>query len=122
MTLEEKLYEVLSPLVDGRVYFDTTPENGPEGYPYLLVSMLGGPRQWYVEQERPARAQHRIAITGVVNTKPKDRGDLADLIEETMCQAGKTAFPATNAFGGWISGRSVQHKEFYSQQQFGVYF
>lgn len=122
MTLEEQLYAVLSPLVGGRVYFDATPEDGPEGYPYIVVSVAGGKRRWFVEQERPDKQHYRMAITGVVNTKPKDRGALADLIEETMCAAGRGVFPASEPFGGWITGRSIQHKELYSQQQFGVYF
>lgn len=122
MTLEEQLYAVLSPLVGGRVYFDATPEDGPEGYPYLVVSLLGGKRKWFVEQERPDKQNHRLSITGVVNTKPKDRGALADQIEETMCKACPTPFASSEAYGGWITGRSIQHKELYSQQQFGVYF
>lgn len=118
MTISEKLYEVLSPLVGGRVYFDDTPEDGPEGYPYIVVTYGGGTRAWYVEQVRPDKQHYRVSIVGATK-KPKERDVLADLIEQAICDGG---FPASQPYGGPISGSSPTHDEIYSQQQFGIYF
>lgn len=119
-TLAEKLYETLSPLVGGRVYFDETPKNGAEGYPYIVVIMSGGKRRWYVEQERPDKRHSRVTLTGVVRKNEQaERDALMDEIEETMCKAD---FPAVEPYGGFISGSSVTHEELYGSQQFGLYF
>ena len=116
MTISEKLVEVLGPLVGGRVYFDDTPTDGPEDIPYIVCLLSGGTRFFYVENERPDKRHHRVAITGVTKY-PSDRDILADQIEEAMCKGG---FPACQPYGGPISGSSPPHGELYSQQQFGV--
>lgn len=119
-TLAEKLYATLSPLVEGRVYFDETPKDGAEGYPYIVIVMAGGRRQWFVEQDMADKWNYRVTLTGVVRKNEQAaREQLMTNIEATMCRAD---FPAVQAYGGPISGASTLHEELYGSQQFGLYF
>ena len=120
MTIEEFLYDLLSPLCDGRVYFDETPKDGPEGYPYIVITMAGGKRSWFVEQEMPDKWHYRVTITGVVRKNEQvARSTLMTAIEAKICRAN---LPGTQPYGGMISGSSTVHEELYGSQQFGLYF
>jgi len=116
MTISEKLYTLFAPLCDGRVYFDGTPKDGPEGIPYIVIEMVPGQEVYYVERELQNFSNHRVVVTGATK-RPSTRDDLARQITYAMCHS---SFPAVVPYGSWMGGYSDVHDEYYSQQHFGV--
>lgn len=115
LSMSEKLFALLSPLVGGRLYFDVTPDDGPGEVPYLVVftnSTAG--REFYVEQAVPDTRRYRIGVT-TVSKYPSDRDNLALAVEKAICEGG---FPASAPSGGIASGGDSTREELYASQQF----
>lgn len=69
MTAEQLIPPLLNALVGDRVWFDATPDAGPgrdsndKLLPFLLLSVMGGQDQEYVEQEMGTHTNMRLQIT-----------------------------------------------------------
>jgi len=117
MNLEQKMLEVLSPLVGGNVFWDQTPDVAPKG-DFILLSRPGGRAQWYVEQELPDAKHARVQVTAFSDRSAR-REQLADLIEYAMCHGG---FPACEPQGSWQGFSHPTLKKYAALWQFGVWY
>lgn len=119
MTLQEQLYALVAPLVEGRMYFDQTPDAGPEGYPYIMASVPSGENGWYVEQKLPDHKHARVQLTAF-STDDVEREKLANRIEKLMCETKQ--FPAVEPYGSWRGFSIPGQKAKAALQQFGVWY
>ena len=68
MTIEELVTSIISPLVSGRLYWDTTPQGGPpkDGngtyLPFCVAQLVGGVDEAYIDQTFPNYEHHRLQV------------------------------------------------------------
>ena len=84
MTIEEIIYQVLSPLFDGRVYPDVAPD--PSETPRAVYQQVGGAGFQFTEGTIPDRENCRMQIA-VWGTRRVEVTQLAKLVEEAILTA-----------------------------------
>lgn len=68
MDIEELITNIVAPLVDGRLYWDTTPQSGPPKaangsyLSFCIAQGVGGSDQEYVDQSFPDHENVRLQI------------------------------------------------------------
>ncbi len=115
MSLEPTLQAVLSPLVGGRAYPDTTP-NGVE-FPCITYQQVGGQAGWYLENNVPSHKHARVQV----NVWAKSRAQantIARQVENAICGSTLIAEPY-----GALSASVEEILGLYgTRQDFGVWF
>jgi hypothetical protein len=115
MTLEEKLKQLLSPVVDGRLFPDEAPEKTP--LPYATYQQVGGQSLWYsgggVGSHRHARIQFNVwAKTRAEAT------ELIETIEQTLAESGLIV----QSYGSFTSLNEPTVSLRGARQDFGLWF
>lgn len=119
LTLEEKITQLLSPLVDNRVFWDTNDEGVPitSTSPVIIIEQAGGESDWYVEGALPSHRNARLQISCwgksrlVVNK-------LARLVEATIAESGLVARP----YGAFTAQYDDALKLRGTLQHFGIWY
>lgn len=87
MNVEEIVTTLLSPIVEGRLYWDTTPQSGPPKdangayLPFLIAQIVGGSDQEYLDQSLPDHENVRLQI---VSFSP------SSLVASALCRLTRT--------------------------------
>ncbi|MET0332552.1 MAG: DUF3168 domain-containing protein [Dyella sp.] len=115
MTPEGKLYALLAPLVGGRAYPDTTPDNPT--FPLIVYQQVGGEAYAYADKSLPNHQHGRIQITTWSHTRVESR-QLARSIEAAVIAS---ALPA-EAYGAFMGLYQVDLKLYGARQDFGIWF
>lgn len=117
MNFEERMIELMGPLVGGNAFWDQTPDKVPAG-DYIIMSHAGGRAGWYVEQTVPDAAHERVQITAF-SDRSNQRSLLARRIEFVMCAAD---FEACEPYGRWRGFSEPTRKKYAALWQFGVWY
>ena len=115
MTLESDLYTLLSPLVNGRMYPDTTPNNPT--YPCITYQQVGGDAYWYVSNELPNHKSARVQINVHSQTRA-EANMIARQIEETLCLSDMIARP----YGAFTATNADALELYGTRQDFGFWY
>ena len=68
MNIEELITSIISPLVNGRLYWDTTPQSGPPKdangtyLPFCIAQLVGGMDATYIDQTFPDYEHYRVQV------------------------------------------------------------
>ena len=81
MSLDEKLFAALSPLVGGEVYPDVAPDGVVK--PYITYQQVGGDAVNYTEGSIPDRRNARVQINVWAETRLA-ASSLSELVEDTL--------------------------------------
>lgn len=84
MSLEASLYDLLSPLVSGRVYPDVAPTNTAR--PYITYQQIGGESPWFVGRALPSKRNAEVQVN-VWGTTRSAASALALQVESTLVAA-----------------------------------
>ena len=63
MLIEEKMIQLLGPLVGNHVYWDEVELEDAEADPVIVLQIVGGKHAWYVDNEIPDYRNARLQIT-----------------------------------------------------------
>jgi len=116
MSFETDLVNLLNPLVDSLVFWDVTPD-GFKGYPFIVLQQVGGRSGWYLESELPSHKHARIQIECYGKGR-QAAGDLARLVEKTICESITVSEP----YGAFASGYEHALKLNQTRQDFGFWY
>lgn len=67
MTLESSLFDLLSPLVSGRVFPDVAPFDTPR--PYIVYQQIGGRAPGFMDRTVPSKQNAYMQITSWADTR-----------------------------------------------------
>lgn len=115
MTIESDIYNLISPLVAGRVHPDFSPINTAK--PFVVYAQVGGQAMSYVENVLPSKKHGRFQIDVYSNTRAECAA-IALQIETLM--TGASAFQA-RALSAPISGFERDTLVYSSMQDFSVF-
>ena len=97
MMFEESFLNIISPLVVGRVWYDTM----PPGYviavnaPVIVLQQVGGKARWYVEKDSPMPDhKHARMMVTVWGRSRLEVAPLARLVELAIAQSSFVAEPS----------------------------
>lgn len=115
MSLEESIFNLLSPLNDGRVYPDTLPDKPV--FPATSYQQVGGNALWFSEQVVPDHKHARLQITTHSRTR-LEANALARQYERAIC----TGFPTARPYGALVSTYNDTLKIYTARQDFGIWY
>jgi hypothetical protein len=82
--VEADIKALLNPLVDGRVYWDTTPDGVKIAAPIILLQQVGGRPNQYATRELPSHKHMRLQVRTWTSQGRAVAAPLARLIEDTL--------------------------------------
>lgn len=83
-TLNERLVQLLGPLVAGRIFPDIAP--GPTPQPYITYQQVGGRARQYLEKKLPDHRHARVQIN-VWSDRRSDATTLALQVERVLIES-----------------------------------
>ena len=131
---EVNLLNLLSSLVGGRIYWDTTPDGYviAPGNAFIILQRIGGKANWYFNNSpMPSHSHARVMVTVQAQDSATESGrlivsPLARLAEVALAQCIEHATPAYRFVVQAYSAPMADFDEFLklaiSQQQFGIWF
>lgn len=112
--LEERLALVWGPLVDGRLYPDTAPDD--REFPLMIYQQVGGRDSWYVDGRMPSHRHARIQLYVWARSR-RDANTLAMQAEKALSQSGLIAEP----YGALTAVYDEDQKLYGTRQDFGIW-
>lgn len=123
MNVETLIPSLLNSLVDGRVWFDTTPDDGPPRdstgrfRDFIMVTVVGGEAAEYVDQTMPQMANRRVQIQAVSATS-EGADALIRAARDRLLASGYTVSVYGSPVGTYDAARKLRGRF----QQFSIWF
>lgn len=119
MLLTEKMFSLMSPLVNGAAYWDTTPDTGPEQDYFVIMQITPGIEEFYVEQKVQEVTNQRVQISLFGPDLPT-----LELLGKniTRAMAEDPDFGACRSYGSFTGGYDTTRKLHSFHKQFGVWY
>jgi hypothetical protein len=117
MSFESTLTDLLEPLVNGNVFWNSTPQGFKYNVPFIILQQIGGKSGWYLESALPSHKHARMQIN-TNGRRLQDCCDLARLVEKTICESAFVAEP----YGAFISGYEEAISLYECRQDFGFWY
>lgn len=115
MTIEQKLFSLLAPLAEKRVYPDVSPET--LNLPFIVYQQVGGEAVQYVDDTLPEKRHSRFQIEVWAETRAQAT-TIARQIEETLV----TAHINCEVYGALTAIYDDDVRVYGTRQDFGFYF
>lgn len=115
MTLEDQLFALLGPLLNGRFYPDTLPDH--PSFPAASYQAAGGVALWFGERALPDHRNARVQINIHARTRA-EASALAHQMAKDIC----TGFPVAKPYGEPVSTYSDVLKLYSARQDFGIWY
>ncbi|HEL2980097.1 TPA: DUF3168 domain-containing protein [Stenotrophomonas maltophilia] len=115
MSYEVKLYSLLGPLLQGRLYPDVPPE--PVTYPCAIYQQVGGQSVWFNEGSIPEQKHARVQLTVWADTRAQ-ANTLIREIEDQVCGG----LPKSESFGAAIAVHEPAIRKYGARLEFGLWY
>lgn len=117
MTVESALFALLGPLVAGRCYPDTTPDNPV--FPLIVYQGVGGTAVEWLDRTLPGTENYRIQVECWAKTR-SGASALALQVRQKIIEAG-TDFDSAQTLGQAISDYQSALKLYGSRQDYSIW-